>query len=667
MRGFSGVWRAAWLPAGEARAVIRPRPGRTPTRATQPSMLSVFSTLLGSGCGTELTSDIFSANPAVWLGVTVAADAEALPRVQIATVAYSLNSETLQGYPASSSATINTVPVINNAGQMVLAATSPLIQSTSGTFGIQGQAITLSSTSGSNGNITISPDGTGSANFIFSGASPGGGTGMLNATDANLTSGSLIYGAVANNSSTYNLLQLQSGSSLTNKFLIDYAGNVTAAGTASISGNLTLAGGARSIQTTTDSNLTLGGSTTGNIVLSPSNDIAGGNVSPHVTNMTDLGTSSLLFRNIYGTTIYQGVNQVCDSSGLITGCGGINYWALGNGALYPTNNTVDVLFGATAGATATSSAKFAFTGIKTGTPTASIAGTSNLASLFMDGNGNISSTNRNNMTLGNSATYNTTGNVLINPNGTGNVGIGDTAPAYKLSVVGTMTDTSGTGNQLTNNVLYVNAPSTSSQGFYTNYNYLNIQNSATNYTSSNNAAMFNYAYNNSTGTVTSLEGVRNRVENANSGTVSSVFGTYSNLSNSGSGTMSNAYAEFIALANSGVVGTNFGVYINDPSGAGTIGTSYGVYMENQNKASTNYALFTNTGLNQLGDQLKIVGSADRQQLIVKGNATQTSNLAEFQNSGSTVVTRAIIRLALALLERSMPVRAQKYKKYFDAS
>ncbi|QQG41614.1 MAG: hypothetical protein HYV90_05680 [Candidatus Woesebacteria bacterium] len=395
----------------------------TGTCNVTPDTDGVFSTLLGSDCGSEISSSVFSDNASVWLGVKVAADAEATPRIQIATVAYALNSETLQGYPASSSATINTVPVVNNSGQIVLAVSSPKIQSTTGTFAIEGQAITIQTPSASNGNVTIAPDGTGQLNLTFTGASPGSGTGMVNATDANLTSGSLYYGSVASNASGYNLLQLQSGSSLTNKFVVDSAGN------ASASGDLTLAG-TSSIQTTTFSPLTIGGNTTGNIVLSPSNDIAGGNISPNVTNVTDLGTSSKLFRNIYGTTIYQGANQVCDAGGSVPGCAsGINYWGQALGALYPLNNTTDLLIGATA----TTSAKFAFKNVLTGTPTASISGTTNIAT-FIDGNGNISSTNRNNLTLGNSSTYNTTGNILLNPNGTGNVGIGTTAPNVPLEI-----------------------------------------------------------------------------------------------------------------------------------------------------------------------------------------------------------------------------------------
>ncbi len=44
------------------------------------------------------------------------------------------NTQTLEGYVATSPATINTVPLINNDGDLIIAANSPTIESTSGTF-----------------------------------------------------------------------------------------------------------------------------------------------------------------------------------------------------------------------------------------------------------------------------------------------------------------------------------------------------------------------------------------------------------------------------------------------------------------------------------------------------------------------------------------------------
>ena len=129
------------------------------------------------------------------------------------------------------------------------------------------------------------------------------------------------------------------------------------AGAASVSGSLTFRTGASSIQTTAFNPLTIGGSTTGNITLNPSNAADGGFVAPATTNVSTLGTASLLWKDVYATTLHQGINQVCDVSGNCSSIG--NFWATGAGALYPVNNTVDLLIGSTA----TTSAKFAFKGV----------------------------------------------------------------------------------------------------------------------------------------------------------------------------------------------------------------------------------------------------------------------------------------------------------------
>ncbi len=397
--------------------------------SVSPDIDGVFSILLGNGCGTELTSSVFSDNAAVWLGVTVAADAEAIPRVQIATVAYALNSETLQGYPASSSATINTVPVLNNSGQMVIAAGSPKIQSTSGTFAIEGQVLTISTPTSSNGSITIAPDGTGSANFNFSGAAPGGSAGgFVNATDANLTSKSLYYGAVASNATGYNLLQLQAGATPANRFVVDAVGNATASGT--ING-LAVSGGTIT-----------GGTWHGGVVpiqyggTGANNSSATQYAIPYYDSTTTMG-------GILGAGTEGNILTTHNNSGPPTWTSpsslGTNYWALGLGTIYPGNTTMDLLIGNSA----TASAKFAFINVLKNTPTASISGSTAGVATFIDGNGNISSTLRNSITIGNSSTYNTTGNVLLNPNGFGNIGIGTSSPFSKLSVVAPSANATG--------------------------------------------------------------------------------------------------------------------------------------------------------------------------------------------------------------------------------
>ena len=104
-----------------------------------PDQDGIFNVLVGgsgysptppqSVCGTEITSDIFSENPDVYLGVTVGLDTEMTPRQQIANVGYAINAETLQGLPPGTNA--STIPYINSDGNLLIAAASPGIRSIS--------------------------------------------------------------------------------------------------------------------------------------------------------------------------------------------------------------------------------------------------------------------------------------------------------------------------------------------------------------------------------------------------------------------------------------------------------------------------------------------------------------------------------------------------------
>src|SRR6185369_7789705 len=86
-------------------------------------------------------------------------------------------------------------------------------------------------------------------------------------------------------------------------------------------------------------------------------------------------------------------------------------------------------------------AKFAFiNNTGSGTPTASIAGTTANAATYIDGNGNFGTTNAKTLNLGTGST----GNISLNPGGTptltalsnGTVGIGTSAPQQALDVIG---------------------------------------------------------------------------------------------------------------------------------------------------------------------------------------------------------------------------------------
>ena len=116
---------------------------------------------------------------------------------------------------------------------------------------------------------------------------------------------------------------------------------------------------------------------------------------------------------------------------------GTNYWSLANGSLYPVNATVDLLVGGTA----TTSAKFAFLNVASGTPTASISGTTTNVTTYITGNGNLATTNMAPFTLGGAAT----GNISLAAGSAtpafvvttaGQVGIGTTSPISKLHVEG---------------------------------------------------------------------------------------------------------------------------------------------------------------------------------------------------------------------------------------
>jgi hypothetical protein len=147
------------------------------TCSIDPDQDGIFSVGLGDSgtsdpneCGPAIGSNVFSENPNLFLEVVVGTspNAETLtPRQPIRTVGYAANAETLQGYPPAPTggATANTILTMNNDGTVLLGQTNPKIESSSGTFYLEGQAITLQTASASNGNINLAPDGTGVINL----------------------------------------------------------------------------------------------------------------------------------------------------------------------------------------------------------------------------------------------------------------------------------------------------------------------------------------------------------------------------------------------------------------------------------------------------------------------------------------------------------------------
>jgi hypothetical protein len=350
------------------------------TCSISPDQDGIFATGLGDDCGSEISADVFSENDSIWLEVEVASET-LTPRQPIRTVPYALNSETVQGFPinATESATANTILVMNEYGEVVLGENSPTITSTSGTFTLEGEAVTIQTVPGSNGDITLSPDGTGgviitsTTTFQDSITVQGDGilTGYLAAPGATLSATyaggtALVVQGGPSGTATIQEWQQSDGTVLnvidengylgigdtdpdalvniqgtTEQLRLDYDDSNYVSFTVASDGGLTIAG------TGTDADISL----------NPGGDLL----------FTDLDCSS----NANGGALTVSAGGVVSCSDDDSGAGsGTSYWRLTSGAFSPVNDTADLLIGGVS----TASAKFAFINANSGTPTASISG-----------------------------------------------------------------------------------------------------------------------------------------------------------------------------------------------------------------------------------------------------------------------------------------------------
>ncbi|MCJ7805610.1 LamG domain-containing protein [Patescibacteria group bacterium] len=392
----------------------------------------------------SVPTNVFFGNDKLYLGATIGGT-EIKDRIPVSSANSASN---LQGYtPANPEigAGPGTIPVIADDGSLLLASQAPAIRAKQGNLLVEGQTVTLSTPTGSDGNIEINPDGFGYAHFLFEGT----GQNFLNAQAPNLTSGSLFYGIVANGATGYDLIRLQSGSQPITRFSVDALGNT------GIGGNLSTGGTQRLSSGGALSNVTGYSQTSGNFTItqSPGNFASitqtGSALADLLTLTLDerdkpMSTYSTLTLNRYnapregaalyvkngtaifndqirlgrfvalptaigtGSVIYNSTdNQVYFSDGTIwqafaTAATAINWWGQANGVLNPKNSTVDLLIGGTS----SSSAKFAFINVDSGTPTASIAG-----NLTLNSAGVIQTTLNRNLTIGGDST----GGIILSP------------------------------------------------------------------------------------------------------------------------------------------------------------------------------------------------------------------------------------------------------------
>ena len=232
-------------------------------------------------------------------------------------------------------------------------------------------------------------------------------------------------------------LDLLVGGTASNTAKFAFINVATGTPTASIAGNLTL-DSLGVIQTTKNQTLTIGGASTGNIVLSPLNGGAGANVT--IQGTTTLNTVKYTWPGADGSN---GFALTTNGSGTLSwndlGTSVSNYWRLASGTVYTANSTVDLLIGTSTGAS--TSAKFAVLNINSGTPTASLsAGTGGGA--YLTATGNLATTAKQTLTLGDT----NTGNIILSNLTFANAGL-TIASGQNLTLAGITGD---------NRVLYAN-------------------------------------------------------------------------------------------------------------------------------------------------------------------------------------------------------------------
>lgn len=208
-----------------------------------------FTTLVGSS--TEIPEKLFQENENMFLGIQIGSGPELKPRKQLASMGYSLDSATLGNMlpiTDSSEPSYNAVVALDSAGDIVLPGdASHTFKAAAGDLTISGETLTLTTNTGSNTNVIISPDGDGKIDLT---------KGLINTTDNGVISPGAVEvqdsfavnagnefepALLVNSNGTGDLLVASSSGSV--KFVVTNNGNV-GIGTDSPNLPLTVSGGA---------------------------------------------------------------------------------------------------------------------------------------------------------------------------------------------------------------------------------------------------------------------------------------------------------------------------------------------------------------------------------------------------------------------------------------
>lgn len=209
-----------------------------------PNSDGYFSTLLGKK--SSLSQSVFNNNPNLYVGIAVGSQNELQPRQQLATGGLAANAQSLQGLKpiTDTDNTENVILALDSSGDLTIGGSaSPTFQATGGQFTIAGQTLLFTTNPGSNGNIELSPDGSG----IIDMQAP-----LQNTTNSNVVSG--VPGAVevadmlavttsSSSQSALTVKQNSTGDIISGfvndiaKFRVDATGNGMFAGNLQINGN----------------------------------------------------------------------------------------------------------------------------------------------------------------------------------------------------------------------------------------------------------------------------------------------------------------------------------------------------------------------------------------------------------------------------------------------
>ncbi len=347
------------------------------------------------GSKTPIPNSLSESEIPLFLGVTIGDQDELLPRKPIGS-AFAANTETVQGMLpiTSSDEQRNVLLALDGSGNLAIGGVSnPTFQATGGSFTFSGETLILATNPSSNGTIQILPDGNGKIEVgkaIFTrnlGAHFGfenvveieGGLGVISTSSAHAT-------LMLSQNSRGDLISA-STSGLT-KFAVDNQGTI------------------------------IKGAWAGDFIPTQYGGLG--------ANVTSAGSGEILYSlsPTKYTTLKSGVKGQCLTIGGVNtpawgACGGLTQL---NGSLFTSNSTLDLLIGGSS----TTSAKFAFINMNSGTPTLRVG-----SALGIDTNGIIQAYNSRDLTLGG----NETKNILLASSG--NVGIGTSNPTRTLDVNGT--------------------------------------------------------------------------------------------------------------------------------------------------------------------------------------------------------------------------------------